>query len=85
MDYRFRRDSSGSGTQENDSEHPPGMESCLKKLVLEAGAADFRSRGRRLGASGTVGEKKLSSEGSVGGKWVYTSGRRRAKKEILVK
>ncbi len=41
MDCRCRRDSLAFGTQENDSDYPPGMERCLKKLVLEAKAMGF--------------------------------------------
>ena len=36
MDWHSRRDSLGYGTQENDAANPPGMESCLKKLGLDA-------------------------------------------------
>ena len=36
MDWHSRRDSLGYGTQENDTANPPGMESCLKKLGLDA-------------------------------------------------
>ena len=36
MDWHSRRDSPGYGTQENDAANPPGMESCLKKLGLDA-------------------------------------------------
>ena len=43
MVCRFRRDSPGcNGTQENDSDYPLGMESRLKKLLLEADATGFQ-------------------------------------------
>ena len=51
MDCRFRRDSLGfNGTQENDSDYPPGMESCVKKLVLDAGATGFQDPEREAGS-----------------------------------
>ncbi len=57
MGCRFRRDSLACGTQENDSDIPPGMEGCLKKLVLEAEAMGFwdpwKGGWEPMGASGT--------------------------------
>ncbi len=41
MVCRFRRDSPGCDTQENDSDYPLGMERCLKKLVLDARVMSF--------------------------------------------
>jgi len=57
MVCRFRRDRPGcNGTQENDSDYPPGMERCLKKLVLDAKAMGFgdseKGGGEPLGPSG---------------------------------
>ena len=46
MDCRCRRDSLAFGTQENDSDYPPGMERCLKKLVLEAEGLGLGTRKR---------------------------------------
>ncbi len=58
MGCRFHRDSLACGTQENDSDIPPGMEGCLKKLVLKAEAMGFGdSEKGRLGAGGTLWEK----------------------------
>ena len=39
----------------------------------------------RLGAGGTIWEKTLCSEGSMGGKWVYAINRREVKKIIPVR
>ncbi len=47
MGCRFRRDSLACGTQENDSDYPPGLEGCLKKLVLEAEAMGFGDSEKR--------------------------------------
>ena len=82
MDCRFRRDSPGCGTQENDSDYPPGMERCLKKLVLEAKAMGFW--GSEKGAWEPVGPSggKTVLGGLDWGKRVYTRNRRRAKKLI---
>src|ERR1019366_335501 len=82
---RFRRDSRGYSTQENDFDIAQEMESCLKKLVLEARRQAFRTRKRAVGSSGTIWEKILCSEGSTGGRRVYTCNRRRAKKLIPAK
>ena len=60
MDCRFRRDSRGCGTQENDSDYPPGMESCLKKLVLATAAPGFEDRWKGRGDRGDhLGENNV--------------------------
>jgi hypothetical protein len=58
------------------------MESCLKKLVLEARRQAFRTRKRAVASQWDIWEKIMCSEGSTGGRRVYTCNRRRAKKLI---
>ena len=48
MDYRFRRDNTDCDTKDNDFDIALGMESCLKKLVLEARRQAFRTRKRAV-------------------------------------
>jgi len=84
MDCRCRRDNLAFDTQENDSDYPPGMERCLKKLVLEAGAMGFQDpeKGGREPA-GPSGRKTVPG----GLDWrqpVYNRNCRRSKKLIPV-
>ncbi len=60
MDYRFRRDSRGCGTQENDSAILPGMERCLKKLVWVPCLRIIRTR-KKVAGSRYVAEDALES------------------------
>ena len=62
--------------------YSPGMESCLKKLVLEADATDFQDPEKTAQSSQ---RERLCWKGAVGDQWVYTHQWRRAKKLILVK
>ena len=84
MDCRIRRDSLAFGTQENDSDYPPGMERCLKKLVLEAQATGFQGPKKGAGSRWDRLRENSCSEGSTGGKGVYIRYRREAKKFIPV-
>ena len=60
---------------------PPGMESCLKKLVWDAEAAGFQDPERGGWESMTLSEIKLCS---VGPKRMYVFDCRKAKKLIPV-
>ncbi len=64
MDCRFRRESPGCDTQENDSDYPLGMERCLKKLILDA---DLTVSGDPEREAGSHWQQILRWKGSVGG------------------
>ena len=62
--------------------YPPGIERCLKKLVLEAETTGFQDPAR---TARSPQREELCWKGSVGGQWVYTHESRRAKKLIPIK
>ena len=62
--------------------YPPGIESCLKKLVLEAGATGFQDPWKDGWSRWDPLAEKRCPEGSTGNIQVYTRNRRRAKKLI---
>jgi len=58
------------------------MERCLKKLVLEAEAMGFGTRGRAVGSRWEPLGQKPCPEGSTGGNRGYNRNCRRVKKLI---
>ena len=70
-------------TTEKSIPKEPQHAAVFEKSAFRSGVAAFSEPLEGLlRAAGTVSEKKLCSEGSTGGKRVYTLNRRRAKKLI---
>ena len=62
--------------------YPPGIESCLKKLFLEAGATGFQDQWKGGWSLWDPLGKKRYPEGSTGSIQICTRNRRRANKLI---